>query len=134
MTTRLASRFSAALLLSLLAQAAPALAAGTARPAGWYQWRGPEENGVSRETGLPDTWDPETGEKPRHYYRAVCGICIFFPALIGNRVHSYSSSSPHVSVLCRKKDKCAHRIAFLGRVHNQCLVSNGLRYLSPIRQ
>jgi outer membrane protein assembly factor BamB len=62
MTTRLASRFSAALLLSLLAQALPAFAAGTARPAGWYQWRGPEENGVSRETGLPDTWDPDTGE------------------------------------------------------------------------
>src|SRR5690349_1194835 len=62
MTTRLALRFSAALLLSLLAPTIPALAAGTARPAGWYQWRGPEENGVSRETGLPDPWDPDTGE------------------------------------------------------------------------
>src|SRR6478735_9244094 len=61
-TTRLASQFTAALLFSLLTCAAPAFAAGTARPAGWYQWRGPEENGVSRETGLPDTWDPDTKE------------------------------------------------------------------------
>jgi outer membrane protein assembly factor BamB len=27
----------------------------------WPSWRGPEENGVSRETGLPSTWSP-TGE------------------------------------------------------------------------
>src|SRR5687768_8008591 len=34
----------------------------TQRLPGWYQWRGPEQNGVSRETNLPDTWDPDTGE------------------------------------------------------------------------
>src|SRR5688572_28619230 len=28
----------------------------------WAQWRGPEQNGVSRETGLPTTWNPDTGE------------------------------------------------------------------------
>lgn len=33
-----------------------------ARVPGWYQWRGPEQNGVSRERNLPDTWDPETKE------------------------------------------------------------------------
>ena len=25
----------------------------------WHQWRGPEQNGVSRETGLPEKWTPE---------------------------------------------------------------------------
>ncbi|MBC8137976.1 MAG: PQQ-binding-like beta-propeller repeat protein [Fibrella sp.] len=25
---------------------------------GWLNWRGPEQTGVSRETGLPDTWKP----------------------------------------------------------------------------
>lgn len=25
----------------------------------WHQWRGPEQNGVSRETNLPSTWTPE---------------------------------------------------------------------------
>jgi outer membrane protein assembly factor BamB len=32
-------------------------AAATARD--WYQWRGPEQNGVSRETNLPDKWTPD---------------------------------------------------------------------------
>ena len=28
----------------------------------WPHWRGPEMNGISREKGLPDSWDPDTGE------------------------------------------------------------------------
>src|SRR5688572_23363046 len=28
----------------------------------WHQWRGPEQNGVSRETNLPEKWDPDAGE------------------------------------------------------------------------
>ena len=28
----------------------------------WIYWRGPESNGVSRETGLIDNWDPAGGE------------------------------------------------------------------------
>jgi len=31
-------------------------------PLDWVYWRGPEQNGVSRETGLPDKWDPRGGE------------------------------------------------------------------------
>src|SRR5687768_2851625 len=66
MTTR---RRTATLIAFLLLSAclAPMLLAadaktGTARVPGWYQWRGPEQNGVSRETGLVDEWDPDTGE------------------------------------------------------------------------
>jgi outer membrane protein assembly factor BamB len=40
----------------------PATAPQTARQRGWYQWRGPEQNGVSREKNLPETWNPDTGE------------------------------------------------------------------------
>jgi outer membrane protein assembly factor BamB len=29
----------------------------------WIHWRGPEENGVSRETGLPGSFDPKLGPK-----------------------------------------------------------------------
>src|ERR1051326_4202703 len=25
----------------------------------WYRWRGPEQNGVSREKSLPEKWSPE---------------------------------------------------------------------------
>jgi outer membrane protein assembly factor BamB len=28
----------------------------------WTYWRGPEQNGISRETGLPDKWDHRGGE------------------------------------------------------------------------
>ena len=28
----------------------------------WSHWRGPEQTGVSRDVGLPDTWDPATGK------------------------------------------------------------------------
>jgi outer membrane protein assembly factor BamB len=31
-----------------------------ANPHDWYQWRGPENNGVSREKDLPDSWSPKT--------------------------------------------------------------------------
>src|SRR5579872_2977970 len=30
----------------------------SARAEDWYQWRGPEQNGVSREKNLPDKWSP----------------------------------------------------------------------------
>jgi outer membrane protein assembly factor BamB len=45
--------------------------AGPARPdiwpgprvaGSWAHWRGPEQNGISREKNLPDTWNLETGE------------------------------------------------------------------------
>jgi outer membrane protein assembly factor BamB len=35
------------------------LFAGQAWAADWLHWRGPEQNGVSRDTGLPSTWSPE---------------------------------------------------------------------------
>ena len=25
----------------------------------WYQWRGPEQDGVSREKNLPEKWSPD---------------------------------------------------------------------------
>jgi outer membrane protein assembly factor BamB len=54
------------------AQAAPAVATAAAKsaapalkkvdPLDWPNWRGPEQNGISRETGLPDKWDAATGQ------------------------------------------------------------------------
>ena len=46
-------------VLGLLLADSPFRTAATAAPAkGWLAWRGPEQNGYSRETGLPDTVDP----------------------------------------------------------------------------
>jgi outer membrane protein assembly factor BamB len=33
-----------------------------AKPGDWPHWRGPEMNGISREKGLPESWDPDSGE------------------------------------------------------------------------
>src|SRR5262245_18616354 len=54
-------RFTAVCLTGALLWANVVLAADGRVP-GWYQWRGPEQTGVSRETGLPETWDPDTRE------------------------------------------------------------------------
>ena len=40
-------------ILAVLCSAGPALAND------WYQWRGPEQTGVSRETNLPSKWSPD---------------------------------------------------------------------------
>jgi outer membrane protein assembly factor BamB len=49
------TRFVAFFLL--VASASPTLCGGD-----WSYWRGPEHNGISRETGLIDDWSLETGE------------------------------------------------------------------------
>lgn len=48
------------LALSLFALA---LLLAPAQGRDWVHWRGPEQNGVSREKGLPDTFDPKAGAK-----------------------------------------------------------------------
>ncbi|MEX2358651.1 MAG: PQQ-binding-like beta-propeller repeat protein [Pirellulaceae bacterium] len=40
----------------------PREGAAAGDPQDWTYWRGPEFNGISRATGLPDAWDPEGGE------------------------------------------------------------------------
>jgi len=39
----------------------------------WIHWRGPEQNGVSRETGLPDTFDPKLKDKGNVVWQAPFG-------------------------------------------------------------
>lgn len=60
-------KFAAVVLWALLAlgfvTSAPAQEqAKAADPLDWTYWRGPEQNGISRETGLPDDWNPDGGE------------------------------------------------------------------------
>ena len=58
---RLAWAVSTAILVWTSFLATPAFAAEDAKidPLDWPYWRGPEYNSISRETGLPDTIDPE---------------------------------------------------------------------------
>ena len=51
-------RFTGELLgVAFLAIASVSVSAD--EPADWYQWRGPEANGISREKNLPTTWSPK---------------------------------------------------------------------------
>ncbi|HEV8379221.1 MAG TPA: PQQ-binding-like beta-propeller repeat protein, partial [Tepidisphaeraceae bacterium] len=36
-----------------------------ANPGDWYRWRGPEQNGLSRQKNLPSEWAPPTKENPQ---------------------------------------------------------------------
>lgn len=54
--------FAALIALTWGTVVAPAHAQSKSDPQDWTYWRGPEQNGVSRETGLIDTWDPAGGE------------------------------------------------------------------------
>ncbi|MCA9189896.1 MAG: PQQ-like beta-propeller repeat protein, partial [Planctomycetales bacterium] len=48
----------AAIIVTLLTVGA---ASGQTDPLDWPYWRGPESNGISRETGLPETFNPKGG-------------------------------------------------------------------------
>jgi outer membrane protein assembly factor BamB len=57
----------AALALLLSGLAAVRSAPAPARAVGWLSWRGPQQDGVSPETGLPDTWAPGGASDLWHY-------------------------------------------------------------------
>jgi len=57
----------------------------TARGADWAQWRGPERNGISRETGLLPEWPPE-GPKLL-WKRSDIGAGYAAPAVAGDRLY-----------------------------------------------
>jgi len=52
----------------------------------WYQWRGPEQNGVSRETNLPGKWSPD-GENLA-WSAPVGGMSC--PIVMGGYVYSFT--------------------------------------------
>src|SRR5438445_10148244 len=55
-------------------------------PADWPQWRGPDRNDVSRETGLLKAW-PKAGP-PLLWTYEEAGIGYSGPAVIGDRLYS----------------------------------------------
>lgn len=52
---------------------------------GWLNWRGPMQNGVSMETGLPDTWDVEGKNHQWTYELRGRGT----PVIAGNHLYSF---------------------------------------------
>ena len=80
LTRAVAAAVGCALLMPILGAQQPA-------PADWYQWRGPNRDGISQETGLAQDW-PKSG--PPMVWRA---------AGLGNGYSSFSSSGGRLYTL-----------------------------------
>jgi outer membrane protein assembly factor BamB len=80
-----------ALLIGWLWIALPSFAAA-ADPLDWPNWRGPEQNRVSRETGLIDKWDPETGENVLWKRPEAAGISS--PIILNGKVYTQVRYKP----------------------------------------
>ncbi|MCC6491865.1 MAG: PQQ-like beta-propeller repeat protein [Pirellulales bacterium] len=61
----------------------------TLQAANWPQWRGPQRNGISGETGLLDQW-PEAGP-PLAWKRDNLGAGYSTPAVVGDRLYLLGS-------------------------------------------
>jgi outer membrane protein assembly factor BamB len=70
----------------------PAPAAVVGDPMDWPNWRGPEQNRVSREIGLIDHWDPETGENVLWKNDEAGGICS--PIVMRGKVYLINRYKP----------------------------------------
>jgi outer membrane protein assembly factor BamB len=54
----------------------------------WANWRGPEQTGASRETNLPDRWDPFSGENVAWKNDKVTGMSS--PVVVKNRLYTWT--------------------------------------------
>ena len=61
-------------------------------PLDWPTWRGPEQNGISRETGLPDTWDPKSGENV--LWKSAELATRSTPIVMNGKLYTLASSNP----------------------------------------
>ena len=73
-----------ALLLLLASGAGPVVAADAIPLRGWFNWRGPGQDGISPETHLPDTWAVNGTNQLWSYPLAGRGV----PVIAGNRVYA----------------------------------------------
>lgn len=63
----------------------------------WPQWRGPENNGISGETGLPTTWGPEENVAWRTPLPGPAGST---PVIWGDRIFLTSAKGQELVLLC----------------------------------
>ncbi|MCS6850241.1 MAG: PQQ-binding-like beta-propeller repeat protein [Gemmataceae bacterium] len=63
------------------------LVAGRLDAADWLHWRGPEQNGVSREKDLPETWSPDPKAPNNNLIWKVPYGCRSTPLVMNGRVY-----------------------------------------------
>ena len=76
-------------------------AAGVSRADDWPQWRGPNRDGISKETGWRTQW-PEGG--PKVLWRADVGAGYSSFAVVGGRVYTMGNADKNDTVFCLNAD------------------------------
>ena len=71
--------------------------AGPVGAADWPQWRGPQRDGVSRETGLLSEW-PDDG--PAELWRVQLGAGYSGVSVVGEKVYTMYGSEADEFVVC----------------------------------
>src|SRR6185295_3299720 len=61
---------------------------GITHAADWVNWRGPEQNGVSREKNLIESFDPDTGENMVWKNDAVAGMSS--PIVMNGKLYTWT--------------------------------------------
>src|SRR5262245_5563833 len=67
----------------------------------WPSWRGPERNGISKEMGLPTTWDEKRNVR---WSLKLPGIGGATPIVWGDRLFVLSGDGPTVVLICLNTD------------------------------
>src|SRR5262249_45813827 len=80
------------LLVALLACGASPAPAADVDPLDWPNWRGPEQNGISREAGLVDHFDPDSGDNVLWANAELGGIST--PIVLRGKLYTIVRSEP----------------------------------------
>ena len=78
------------------------LLTGESIAANWIHWRGPEQTGFSRETNLPDEWDP--GTPGRHNLVGKNRTAADKPLVMNGKVYITGAFGDNPGVPVRKKN------------------------------
>ncbi len=71
-------------------------------PLDWPGWRGPEQNGISRETGLIDRWDPDGGADGNVLWKNAELGGISSPIVLGGKLYTIVRDQPDTKLEMEK--------------------------------
>lgn len=81
---------------------APAALPAAKSATDWYQWRGPERDGICRETGLNDDW-PADGP-PLLWRTRGLGRGYSSVSIAGGKLYTMGKQGPQTFLICRRLD------------------------------
>lgn len=67
-------------------------------PLDWPMWRGPEQNGISRETGISTKWDPKGGEGSNLLWKSHELGGISTPIVMRGKLYSIVRADPETAI------------------------------------